>query len=400
MTKRILAILLTLAMVLSLVSVNVFAADVSDGPIDVTASVDAKGLVDQGGVVAEVKLPQAVKNGDKVTVIADFTTIGNIAPRFYISEGPGAHTGASTPLAENSVMDGYKLDDGSYHAVHEFTITSNNATYIVFKAGWNGATKVGLDITNVSVFYGTKAEYEAWLEESSKEPEQPEEPEEPEELEVPATLYFFVGGFGDMGNPAQDTIEITTYGVQEKTLTVGKADKQWIVLKSDNAVTSDTMKSTLPAGTIIKSTLKINGEVVKVGGESVHTYVVPESQIVSIQYKNDFAPAESPSIGIEGWDSIESIESVELTIEVIKAEEPENPEDPEDPEEPEKPTTKAKMTFLYAVRLTDEYHGYLIKGRMIPMRHIDNGNGICTHCGIQMNTTKDIKEPLEETTVE
>ena len=376
MTKRILAVLLTLAMVLSICSVNMFAVDATGSYKGTT--LDSNTTIELPGSLA------GLKHGDTVKIQVKGTS-DNEAVRVYLSNATDA--GRVTEVFTIPVTD------GAFSATQEFTIVADGsvqgtaAPTHVFIKGKDYADNLKnavIEVLDISVV-------------KNEEPEE-DESEEPEYV-YEDTLIYNVETLPDTNGvkaPIADGVALTGSGGWGT-----KAFLDWtngngsfasalqqpnayvkIVLKAGGSVTDVNIQSYLGLvegtdyGHLYNHTNVGEAEVLEDGRV---VYYVEAAAIVSgyvksisthitnnadKEYKDGVAAIGSfGNLLIGGEGTVVSLSVVShIKKEVVK------------------PVEKTGRTFGFAIQLTNHMHGFLVNGKMIPMAHRAVGD-VCPQCG-------------------
>lgn len=369
MTKRILAILLTLAMVLSICSVNVFALSAADG-VKTVKPVPKYGDTDNtnwkaaaGGAFGWAMLPASINSGSLV-IITEFSVSEGVQPRMYAANGAYL-SGACENLLENEKIEAFANGDGSYSVVYEFKITGD-VDRIGIKNGWGGKEGT-ITFDSFEVFYGTKAEYEASL------------ADEEETIES-VVVFESASGATSATGPAFD-------GCQDPWGFFNVIGQTW----GKPSIGSMTVEELAPLFDVEGVTLKITyggtpsswmnegRPVVVINGDFDHS--VP-TIVKSEGGKNEASIALSTLLNVSGV-SVADIK--ELSIQISTGDFKLYSVVFDVPVKKDPTEKKAGRTFGYAIQLTNHMHGFLVGGKMIPMSHNTKG-AICPQCGQRLDS--------------
>ena len=302
--RKILSMLLALTMILSLFSVNVFAAD----ELEVKFTCDTE-------IAASWKNLKEIITADEFTAfLAAINT-----------EGAVISVECNTPPK----ADGSAEYGNAQFKVYDAAGTEDTLVLTDFKAGdFTGEYKMAdckiKDITSVTVNNNNGCIIKKLVVSVPKSATTEPEPDEPTDKYYPFDLPLYING--------QTAVTKTITGSGEYTYEFESATEvgdAWAMLKKGPEGQGHD-ENVLPAGTVIRTTeFVVDGVKCTFDGKEYYDYVVPSDGRVEMMYRNVFAPTETITVD-DFTDSGKMFKKLSVTIVV----EPEDEKEPE-PSKPE-----------------------------------------------------------------
>ena len=393
MTKRILAILLTLAMVLSLCSVNVFA-DETEYEIAVTLISNSKSVhgtsfagpdigwgscaIDSGDKDWNNYVTAMKTEGARLVIKYKVTTAGNWFN--WISGGIEGSIHAGGLANFTATLDG--KDSNDLLAVGEHVIYQPAKDYIASFAAhtcepgeWNNFNHKAGDVNfdmSTGLFFQSDGTAKLNITDCYVEVPKTDEPDEEPEF-VEEVVYNMSKTQGQDFDGKELASGVTLSGDAMKN----KISTNWV---GGGSVFKDLRAALDTPDAQIKITTSkgaVKAITVQNEKEGTVTFELPAATdgVVCVSAA-DFLAKCGKAYDAEGWCNI-MLEAEEGTVlngfAVVIIKEVVKPE--------EKP---AGRTFGYAIQLTHQLHGFLVNGKMIPMNHGSNGS-TCPQCGQRLS---------------